>query len=486
MVGSEAEDFRQPELRRTGIPGIGSVPWGTHCCHFYETKEDLLDSLVGFFMAGLEDGEFCVWVVSEPISIEEATAALRDAVPDFPNRLARRDIEIIPHDEWYLKDGVFDLKRLMLRLHEKVQEALERGYEGVRGSGNTGWLHERDWRDLREYEKELNVLLAKERALVLCTYALARSPAAHVMDVARVHNIATARRHGEWEIVELPEIKEANERIRKANGQLEQRIEERTRALAAANELLVAENAKRADVERALRDSQKQLRALAARLETLREDERLRISREIHDELGQKLTALKLELVSAERILEEMPNTTADNAVLERVVEASELADEILAAVQEIAAELRPGALDKLGLGMALQSEARRFEQRTRIQCEVHLPDREPPLSTELSVALFRIFQECLTNVARHAGAGKVVVVLEVKDDWVELRVQDNGQGIPTARAADPDSLGLLGMQERAALLGGEIVFHSGREGGTIVTARIPLAGSTTRRREHV
>jgi signal transduction histidine kinase len=244
--------------------------------------------------------------------------------------------------------------------------------------------------------------------------------------------------------------------------------------------LLTAENIKRATVEKALRESQKQLRALAARLESLREEERLRISREIHDELGQKLTALKMDLLSAERKLDSLQQSPAGNAALDRVVSATGLVDEIVATVQEIASDLRPGALDKLGLGMALQAEARRFEQRTRIHCEVHLPDAEPPLSIETSVALFRIFQESLTNVARHAGAGKVIVDLTVDDAHVELRVQDNGQGIPTLLANDPESLGLLGMKERAALLEGEVLFESGRGGGTVVTARIPLERTVT------
>jgi signal transduction histidine kinase len=479
-VNLDTRNSSGTELRRSGIPVIGPVPWGTHSCHFYETKQDLLESLVGFFKAGLEDGEFCLWVVSPPISTEDAVAALRKAVPKFDEHLARHDLEIIPHEQWYFTDGVFDLLRLLERLSEKLDELLHTSHVGVRASGNTGWLHEKDWRDFREYEKELNVLIADQRILVLCTYPLTNTPAAQIMDVARIHNIATALRHGHWEVVETPESKEANARIQKANEQLEQRIRDRTRALAETNELLTEENLKRASAEHALRESEKQLRALAARLESLREEERQRISREIHDELGQKLTALKMDLLSAERKLDHLQSSPDRNTALDRVVSATDLVDEIVASVQEIASELRPGVLDKLGLGMAVRAEARRFEQRTRIQCEVHLPDAEPPLSMDLSVALFRIFQECLTNVARHAGAGKVVVDLKVDREQVELRVQDNGQGIPSQSANDPESLGLLGMRERAALLGGEVLFQSGREGGTVVTARIPIERTVT------
>lgn len=439
----------------------------------------MLESLVRFFKAGLEDGEFCVWVVSPPISMAEAMEALRAELPDLDEYLARRDIEMIPHEQWYLTDGDFDLDRLLHRLHGKLREIVSTGHVGVRASGNTGWLSQKDWSRFREYEQELTILIADQRILVLCTYPLEGSPAAKLMDVARIHNIATARRHGHWEVVETPESKEAHERIQKASEQLERRISDRNQALAATNALLTAENIKRAAVEKALRDSQKQLRALAARLESLREEERLRISREIHDELGQKLTALKMDLLSAERKLDHLQGPDR-NLALDRVVSATSLVDEIVAAVQEIASDLRPGVLDKLGLGMALQAEARRFEQRTRVQCEVHLPTAEPPLSTEISVALFRIFQECLTNVARHAGAAKVVVDLKVDADYAELRIQDNGQGIPTFRMDDPESLGLLGMRERAALLGGEVLFDSGRAGGTVVIARIPVQRTVT------
>jgi signal transduction histidine kinase len=215
------------------------------------------------------------------------------------------------------------------------------------------------------------------------------------------------------------------------------------------------------------------LHALAARLDSLREEERMRLSREIHDQLGQKLTALKMDLSWVERKLSQPGKPAEVNGVLDRIIAVIELADEILATVQEIAAELRPGVLDKLGLGAALQYEAGRFSQRTGIPFEVHLPEPELKLSTELSTTLFRIFQECLTNIARHAQASKVVVELKVEEGVVTLRVEDNGRGITDADMAKSKSLGLLGMKERAMLLGGELQIQNRPEGGTIVTVRI-------------
>jgi PAS domain S-box-containing protein len=246
--------------------------------------------------------------------------------------------------------------------------------------------------------------------------------------------------------------------------------------------------------EQMLRDSRERLRALTARLESLREEEAIRISREIHDELGQQLTGLKMDLLRAERKLEELESSPAVNSLLDTLVSATELADGIIAAVQEIAANLRPGVLDKLGLGAALHYEGRRFQERTGISCGVHLPETEPNLSTEVSTTLFRIFQECLTNITRHAHATKVEASLKLEDGpaatgrapggWVILRVQDNGQGITEAEIAKPESLGLLGMKERTALLDGEIIFQRADDDGTIVTARIPQSETSVQTKE--
>ena len=128
------------ELRKTGISVIGDMPWGTHFCHFHETKQDLLDTLIPYFKAGLEGNEFCLWVISKLLTEEGAWGALRPAVPDLDRYLAERSIEILPHDEWYLKGGNFDLHRVVQGWHEKLDQALARGYTGMRVIGCTAWL----------------------------------------------------------------------------------------------------------------------------------------------------------------------------------------------------------------------------------------------------------------------------------------------------------------------------------------------------------
>jgi PAS domain S-box-containing protein len=226
--------------------------------------------------------------------------------------------------------------------------------------------------------------------------------------------------------------------------------------------------------ERALESSRRQLRALSARLQSVREKERANVARDIHDQLGQVLTALKINLDWLERKLGVRDNDPSLNPLLDRVVESAEIVDSAISSVQKIAVELRPSSLDNLGLASALEHEAQRFQQRTGIACEVKLPAERLALPTEGATAVFRIFQEALTNVARHAQATDVRAVLQSEADQVVLQIEDNGRGIPPEALTDKKSLGLLGMQERAAVLGGKVAIEPIQPKGTRVTARLP------------
>ena len=237
--------------------------------------------------------------------------------------------------------------------------------------------------------------------------------------------------------------------------------------------LLFRDIARRRRTEKELRDSREQLRALAARLQAVREEERTRVAREIHDELGQMLTAIKMDLRWIENDLEQLDDPRL-NPLLDKAVAATELTDALARSVQRIAAELRPGILDRLGLVMALTHEAEQFQQRTGIQCRLKLSEDEPLLPAESVTAVFRIFQEALTNVARHARASEVEIELESSPGFIALKICDNGSGIKSDDLLGGHSLGLLGMQERARHLGGEITFKSGPAGGTLLTLQIP------------
>jgi PAS domain S-box-containing protein len=212
-----------------------------------------------------------------------------------------------------------------------------------------------------------------------------------------------------------------------------------------------------------------QLRNYAVRQESVRELERTRISREIHDELGQALTALKLE-VSLLRTKLRINDSDLDP----RIGEISEMLDGTIETVRKIATQLRPDVLDKLGLIPAIEWHLQEFGKRTGIKSDFVSRPGELHLSEPQSTAFFRILQEALTNVARHARASRVRIRLDQKAEQTFLLVEDNGVGIDAEKITDPDSLGLLGMQERARALGGRVNVRRNRRKGTLVTARIP------------
>ena len=223
---------------------------------------------------------------------------------------------------------------------------------------------------------------------------------------------------------------------------------------------------KRAEQE--LRASTEQLRNLTAHLQSVREDERARISREVHDELGQSLTAVKMDLAW---LAGRLPRS--NGPMLKRIHSTRQLADSIIQSIRRISTELRPAVLD-LGLAAAVEWQVQEFQARSGIQCKVRLLTREV-VASNASTAMFRIFQEILTNVARHAKATQAEVVLQKQRDRLVLLIRDNGRGFDQADPSLSKSLGLLGMRERAAILGGRVNISSAPGKGTTVTAWIPL-----------
>jgi PAS domain S-box-containing protein len=884
----------ETELRKTGIKIIGDMPWGTHFCHFYETKDDLLKILIPYYKTGLENNEFCIWVISESLTEEEAWSALRQAVPNLDQYVRDQSIEIFQGLDWYLKEDTFDLNRIIGAWNEKLDNALSRGYAGMRVSGDTFWLQQKSVPSFGEYENRLNDSIANRQMILLCTYPLATSGAAEILDVAHTHEFALARRSGKWDVVETP-LKQAKEEINRLNEELQQgtdrtsgkpsvlsyavavlsftaalilalildtylvpapgtlflcalmfsawyggvkpglltmalsilaidyyfippfyslivdtkeiprlfiftlsalfvgllsaaqrRATESLRnardvldgtvqELKRANESLQAENAERkraeealderlrfetlvtelsaaftslspnevdrkidkwlqtlaeflgvdrasflqfeedwttlyrshsytvpgieplplppfgltdqfpwitdqlrqgvtvkwsrvpddmaeeavkekeyaarlgiksglnipvlmggsvicaitftsivayrdwtdsmvarlrlvgeifaaaverkraeaalqqaeekyhdifehaiegifqttpdghyitvnpalarmlgydspqelissrTDIERQqyvdperraefkrlleehgvvrgfeyqayrkdghkiwlsdnvlavrdesgavlyyegstediterkraeeeLKDSNEKLRAFAARLQAVREEESIRIAREIHDELGSALTGLKMDI----SWLEKRSTEEGNEALQQKFRTMSELIDQTVQKVRDISTELRPAILDDLGLAAAIEGQCRDFQKRTEIKCRMISLPEETELSAEKATAVFRIFQEILTNIARHSQATSVEISMEELDGDLVLKVSDNGEGIKEINISDTKSLGILGMLERAAVFGGQVEI-TGEEGkGTTVTVRIP------------
>src|SRR5260370_14923697 len=216
----------------------------------YETKEDLLEILISYCKAGLESGEFCLWIVAEPLTVEEATGALKGTVPGFSRYLADSSIEIVSARDWYLSGGTFDLKRVTAGWLEKLARASARGYVGVRVTGDTAWLQKKDWKHFCEYEEGLNEAVANQRLAVLCTYPLAACGAMEILDVVRTHQFAVTKRHGDWDVIETAGLKLAKEEIKRLNDELAQRVLERTSQLMLASEALREAQADLAHVNR--------------------------------------------------------------------------------------------------------------------------------------------------------------------------------------------------------------------------------------------
>jgi PAS domain S-box-containing protein len=233
-----------------------------------------------------------------------------------------------------------------------------------------------------------------------------------------------------------------------------------------------ATDRKRAEAE--LRRSVDQLRALAARVQDAREEERTRVAREIHDELGQALTSIKIDLSS---LIHEFP---PEPQQLKRIESISTIVDQTIKSIRRISTELRPGILDDLGLIAAVEWAAEEFEARTGTKCRLDLPDNDGAIDPDRATAVFRILQETLTNVARHAKATCVDVRLLKESAGVILEVHDNGKGATEEQLSAAESLGIRGMRERALLLGGELIIQGVPSQGTSIRVSIPLTDALT------
>ena len=194
-------------LRDSGISVIGDVPWGGHFSIFYETKSDLLDTIALYFRAGLANNEACVWIITDPLTEKGARSALRRRSSDFDRHIAAGNIEILPSHEWYLKGGCVDPKRIIRGWQKKMRAALDKGNEGLRVCGDASWAGRAHWQGLCEYEGKLHAAISNYRMIALCAYPLSKGRAADILEIARLHQFTVARRNGDWEIVQTPELK---------------------------------------------------------------------------------------------------------------------------------------------------------------------------------------------------------------------------------------------------------------------------------------
>jgi PAS domain S-box-containing protein len=697
------------QLRKSGIEILGDIPWGSHFCQFYETKKDLLQLLVPYFKAGIENNEYCLWVTCDPISIEEAYRALQEAIIDFDKYVNNKSIEIIPYGDWYRRKGMFDEKLVSGALKEKLQDAMRRGYEGLRVNCDETWLNPNERDHFMEFERSINSWLPNLRMIIFCTYPLQQTSGGFFSEVAHAHEWVISRRKERWEILETPALKMKKSELVEQNKQLDALVAERTKELekeieerakveakfkAIVEQSLVGfyiihngkfsyvnpqfakifgytqeelidspaaavihpddrerfiENVRiqmegeketlhyeakglkktgktiwievfchgtigektkaimgtvlditkrkkaeillmyekdlsssiiesipgifelydrqfrfvrwnkqfeivsgytpdeirnlhvvddltfggerekrynilkriyetgrdegevtitvkggreiplyfvgqlinyegepcyicsaiditeRKRIEEDLKSSYEQIRSLSEHLTNVREQERKHIAREIHDELGQELTVLKMDVGS---LVKKLPQQ--DEMMRKRLASFSGLIDNMAQSVRRIASELRPSLLDDLGLPAAIAWHLEEFGKHSGTSIHFNEPKEEWILPDAVKINLFRIVQEATTNIGRHSKATEVHVNLERNDHSLTLEVFDNGVGFQAETICKENTLGILGMRERASIVGGKFEIKTVPGNGTEIFVSVPLPLSTT------
>jgi C4-dicarboxylate-specific signal transduction histidine kinase len=405
------------EMRRTGLDVVGDMPWGTHFCLFYETKVDLLDTLVSYCKAGLESQEFCLWVVAAPVTTKDAENALARAVPDFERYVADQSIEIVSARDWYLQDGAFDLARTIRGWNETLARASARGYVGVRVTGDTAWLEKKDWKDFVEYEESLNESIANQRLAVLCTYPMAACAAGEILDVVRTHQFAVARRRGDWDVIETAGHKQAKAEIKRLNDELERRV-------------VRAEERAREENER-LRHAQADM-AHINRVTTMGE-----LTASLAHEIKQPIAAAITDAGTCLRWLErDRPDLPEARDAASRVVIDMKRAADIIGSIgvmfKKTVARREPVDVNQLIREMVvlLRSEANRYSIAIRTELGATLP----PVMAD-AVQLQQVFMNLILNgidaMKDTNGRNELTITSAAEPGQVVISVSDTGAGLP-------------------------------------------------------
>ena len=215
----------EEKKREIGIDLMGDASWGSHFCLFYQTKQDLIDVLLPYFKAGLENNEFCIWVISELLDKMEVREVIGKVLPHFDRYLERGQIEIVPYDKWYPKD-TFSLQRVRNAWIDKLDQALAKGFDGMRMSVNTAWLERKDWKELTDYEEKVDNTIGNYPMMALCTYSLDNCGTSELIDVFGKHQSALIRQNGTWQIIESSKRKEIRDTLQKKTNDLAERVKE--------------------------------------------------------------------------------------------------------------------------------------------------------------------------------------------------------------------------------------------------------------------
>jgi signal transduction histidine kinase len=425
---------KQQFYRKTGIDLLGDVPWGSHFCLFYETEEDLMDILVPYFKAGLRNNEFCIWINSYPLSTKEAESTLRKFLPGFDRYLQKEQIQILPHSEWYLKNGKFNLQRVLKGKINKLNLALKAGFDGVRITGNTAWLEKIDWENFSDYERQINTTISKYRAVAICTYCLDKCSASEIVDIVSNHESALIRRQGKWELIESTSQRRA---------------------------------------QRKLLAYQKRLRDLASEMSLAEERQRRRIAIELHDQVTQNLILFKINLGKLRE--KELPGESVKS-----LDEIYKHLDQIIHNMRSLTFDLGSPTLYELGLEAAVREYLNEEIQQKHGLKTIFEDDAQPkPLDDDVCVLLYHAVRELLINVVKHAKARYVKVSFSKDNDHIRINVVDDGIGFkPPSEGfglGKTAGFGLFSIRERLSYLGGTANIESRPGHGTAVTLRAPI-----------
>lgn len=415
--------------RKTGINWIKEVPWGAHLALLYKTNEDLIGILVPYIKSGLENNEFCMWVVnSELLTADDAKRALERGVEDIDSYFKKDQIEILDYSQWYKGSEKFDSTKILEACVEKEKHAIQRGFGGLRLTGDTMWLEKSAWKDFINYEETLNNIINKHKIIAICSYFIDMCGPSEIIDIVNSHRYVITMKEGVW---------------------------------------TVTENSQRRNLEELL-ISRDQLSRLFKYVQSKRELEKRETGKEIHDEIAQMLIVIKWRLNSLDKTLQ----TVWDRSP-EEIDMLSHYVDKVYRKTEKLFTELVPSVLNHFGFGAALEWQIDEFKERTGIKCEVNIIPEGIPLSWDHSTVLFRISETLLANVEEHANATEVKVELSLKEDSIELKIIDNGIGITEEQVNDPESYGLLEVKESIKLLGGEIDIKGFPDKGTLIIISI-------------
>ncbi len=424
--------MKDEALRQTGISVVGDVPWGTHFFLFHETEEDLIDACVPYVRAGLENRELCIWAIADPLTEEEVRYCLKHAIPGFDDYFEKRSIEIVRGREWYMTGNELDLERVTQGWKQRMDRALNGGYAGFRLSADTAWLEKRDWKEFCEYEREVNESIGDTQMLALCTYPLQGTGAAEILDVTHTHQFAVARRNKKWELMESSELKQAKAEILKLNNNLERRVLERTKQLAAVNEELRQEMAERQRAEEAVRTAHAEL-AHVTRVTSMGE---LAVS--IAHEVTQPLTGIVTNgNACLHWLAADPPNIEKARSTVKRIIRDSDRASEVIRDIRGLVKKAPPrqepvDLNDLISRTLTLaNNEMTRNQVETQTELAADLPnvlgDR-----VQLQQVLLNLIMNALEAMSSISGAR----VLTVKSqhlratDSVTIAVRDSGLGL--------------------------------------------------------